>query len=240
MEIVELSTNDAIFFCVASSLLLLTALISCREAPALCRNLLKVRNLFSWRAFWSRNTDKAREAFIFKQVCERKTIWARRFVLYSLPVASMGTSSVVYNMWVGNARWMSAVATWSLVFFHVVGLAVHLVPSLIRASRLDAVCFLTHVFMAFWISPLGAPNFENVFILQLVGFVVTQVPASAIAAHCPAVLLSHLSVVAVVLGRVSTESDFATDGPTTIANPRTLVFCNIFYTGWVWGYKNYI
>jgi len=134
-------------------------------------------------------------------------------------------------MWAGNAQWMSVATIWSLLLLHVSFLMVHLVPSVITASVLDLICLAAHGFLAFLVSPLGSPNFNDVFILQLVGFMVLQIVFVAVAARYTGVLVSHSLVVGVVLWRVSMETDFASGEPDTVANSRTLVFCNIVCTG---------
>ena len=125
---------------------------------------------------------------------------------------------------------MSLAFSWSLLLTYVSLLTVHLMPSLVTASVLDFICLVAHGLMAFWLSPLGSPNFDDVFILQLVCFMMVQTVAVSIAAHYTGVLLSQGLVVGVVVWRMFAETDFAA-GPDTVANPRTLVLCNIFCTG---------
>eukprot|EP00435_Cladocopium_sp_Y103_P030767 s2067_g7.t1 len=236
METLGLSTDDTIFFWCACALLLVNLLVFCREAPVLCRSWydkvksLRWREWYHWYPTISRK-DQIRADFLFKETCARKVIWARRFMSYALPLSVCGTCSVLYNMWAGNAQWMSVATIWSLLMLHVSFLMVHLVPSLITAKVLDLICLVAHGFLAFLVSPLGSPDFDDVFILQLVGFMLVQIVVVAVAAHYTGVLFSHGLVVGVVLWRVSTETDLASGGPDTVANPRTLVFCNIFFTG---------
>lgn len=232
METLGLSTDDTIFFWCACALLLVNLLVYCREAPVLCRTWYdKVKSL-RWRDWYpNREKDQIREAFLFKETCARKVIWARRLMSYALPLPACGTCSVLWNMWAGNAQWMSVATIWSLLLLHVSFLMVHLVPSVITASVLDLICLAAHGFLAFLVSPLGSPNFNDVFILQLVGFMVLQIVFVAVAARYTGVLVSHSLVVGVVLWRVSMETDFASGEPDTVANSRTLVFCNIVCTG---------
>lgn len=233
METRGLSMDDAIFCGCAGAFVLVNLIVYCHEAPVLCRTWYGKAKSLRWRDWYptiSRN-DQIREAFLYRETCARKVVWARRFMSHFLPIPACGLVPVLYNIWAGNERWMSLAFSWSLLLTYVSLLTVHLMPSLVTASVLDFICLVAHGLMAFWLSPLGSPNFDDVFILQLVCFMMVQTVAVSIAAHYTGVLLSQGLVVGVVVWRMFAETDFAAAGPDTVANPRTLVLCNIFCTG---------
>eukprot|EP00438_Fugacium_kawagutii_P032511 Skav233911 [mRNA] locus=scaffold435:489274:494992:+ [translate_table: standard] len=233
----ELSGNESVFFLCGSALLIVNLLIFCCEAPAKCRALRKIslkRLRQAWDARDASARDPAREAFIFKEMCQKKVIWAQWLFSYLYPVFTLGIASVVYNMWAQNARWMSLASTWSLVVLNVMTMTLHLAPWLIKVPMLDLLCLALHGYMAFWLSQFTGSSFtfDTIFFLQLTFFTVAQIPAVAIARRYATVLLCQGVIFGVIIMCLSTEEvDFATSAPDTILNPRTLVFCNIFYTG---------
>lgn len=233
METQGISTDDVIFCGCAGAFLLVNLLVYCHEAPVLCRTWYgKVKSL-RWRDWYPtiRQEDQIREAFVYRETCARKVIWARRFISLFVPVCACALVPVLYNIWARNERWMSVAFSWSFLLVYISFLTVHLMPSFVTASVLDFICLVAHGFMAFWLSPLGSPNFDDVLILQLLCFMMGQIVFVSIAAHYTAVFLSQGLTVGVVLWRMFAETDFAAGAPDTVVNPRTLVLCNLFCTG---------
>jgi len=133
-------------------------------------------------------------------------------------------------MWAGNQRWMTLQGTWSIIVAHSVLLIPYWKPSLLKPPCLNCCYIGVQLYIAFWISPWNA-TFDDMFVLELLGFALGSVPAAVMATNALVLLLGWFPVCGVVLLRVSTETDFAVAQPDTVVNPRTLIFINILFTG---------
>lgn len=106
--------NETIFFLCGSALLLLNLLISCREALAKFRVLCKTINLKRLKELVAdaRKADP-KEAFILKEMCQRKVMWAQRFLYYLNTVWAVDMTLLLYMTWAQNS-FMSAEGAWSI------------------------------------------------------------------------------------------------------------------------------
>ena len=131
---------------------------------------------------------------------------------------------------VRNLRWMTLQGTWSIIVANILLLIPYWKPSLLEPPGLNCCYISVQLYIAFWMSPWSS-SFGDIFVLELIGFALGSVPAAVMATNAVVLLLSWFAVFGVVLLRVSTETDFAVAEPDTVANPRTLVFTNILFTG---------
>ena len=127
---------------------------------------------------------------------------------------------------------MTLQGTWSIIVAHSVLLIPYWKPSLLKPPCLNCCYIGVQLYIAFWISPWNA-TFDDMFVLELLGFALGSVPAAVMATNALVLLLGWFPVCGVVLLRVSTETDFAVAQPDTVVNPRTLIFINILFTGWL-------
>ena len=127
---------------------------------------------------------------------------------------------------------MTLQGTWSIIVAHSFLLIPYWKPSLLKPPCLNCCYIGVQLYIAFWISPWNA-TFDDMFVLELLGFALGSVPAAVMATNALVLLLGWFPVCGVVLLRVSTETDFAVAQPHTVVNPRTLIFINILFTGWL-------
>lgn len=220
----DLSEEEKSFIVCASAVVLLAVAVACYHARVYCKH--PYRSIF--RFLRRRHHVTAGSRCLAKQVCAEKAILARKFSQYAAAMSTFGVISIMYNILLRMPRWMNGPTIWGLLCNAVISIAMTQLPTRYLSTSLDLLCIAWYLLMGFWQSPWTI-SMENLFAMNFISFVAIAIPVSTFAKHCAVVFFCQVGVLVLVVLRLVQEDMPATAG--SIANPRTLVYTNLFFIG---------